>query len=537
MPSLHHTRPILLSLAVFVLLAIAQTWPMATSPSHLSRVEGDGALNVWAVSWVGHALTHDPSELFNGNIFYPEKRTLAFSEAMLVQGAIAAPVISFGGSPVLAYNLSLFTGLVLTGWAFCLLAWKWTGSWAAGYVSGSLAAFNAFTLVQFTHLQYLHVEFIALMLFGLDRVLAKGGAKPIAALTAGVVLQALTSIYLLVFSTWLLLSACLGRARALTLRTIGQLAIAGVLSMLVLSPYLAQYLAVRQEMGFRRDAAQQEVASWANYLNTGSRLHYPRWSHEFSSQSTSNTFPGVVALLLIAVAVSDRRNTTDRRFQMCAAGAVGCCAISFAPVLPFYPALHSAIPLFQAVRVIAHIGEIVLLMIAVLAGFGVATLQRTLAPGRVWQAAAAATLLLLVNVEATRAPVGLARFDGVPPIYDILANERGAVVAEAPFPIPQQWFLNASYMVNSTRHWKPLLNGYSGFRPPSYEASYQAMSRFPSDESLLALSALGVTHIVVHQRAMNQGNPDDRYDPYEHVASLRMIARDDDVLIYRLVGR
>ena len=222
---------------------------------------------------------------------------------------------------------------------------------------------------------------------------------------------------------------------------------------------------------------------------------------------------------------------------MSAAAAAGCCAISFAPLLPFYPALHAAIPLFQAVRVISHIGLVVLLMVAILAGFGVATLMRSLSQQRIAAAFAAAFIFLLVNGESLRAPVGLNWFDGVPAIYDRLAAERGAVVVEVPFPIPQQWFLNAPYMVNSTRHWRPLLNGYSGFRPPSYEKSYQAIQRFPSPESLIALSALGVTHVVVHQRAMNHGVHDDRYDPYVDVASLRLVARDEDVLIYRLFGR
>jgi hypothetical protein len=82
-----------------------------------------------------------------------------------------------------------------------------------------------------------------------------------------------------------------------------------------------------------------------------------------------------------------------------------------------------------------------------------------------------------------------------------------------------------------------MLNGYSGFLPPSYDRSYQAMASFPSDASLIALSQLGVTHIVVHQRAMNHGEPDTRYDPYESVASLKLLARDEDVLIYQLLRR
>jgi len=36
----------------------------------------------------------------------------------------------------------------------------------------------------------------------------------------------------------------------------------------------------------------------------------------------------------------------------------------------------------------------------------------------------------------------------VPAVYDALAAEPMAVVAELPFPLPQQWFLNTPYMVN-----------------------------------------------------------------------------------------
>lgn len=514
-------------------------WPMPSAPRHWSRVEGDGALNIWAAGWVGHALIHSPSRLFDAGIFHPEKRALAFSEAMLVQGAFAAPIMAIDGDAVLAYNASSFAGFVLTGWGFCLLAWRWTGSWSAGYVAGSLAAFNAFTLVQLTHLQFLHAEFLAVVLFGLDRLITSGRASSIATLAAGFALNALTSIYLMVFSIWMLLFACLARAREQWrggAAAIGRIAAAGALAALLLSPYLAQYAAVSSAMGFSRGWDEEEAASPANYMSTGSRLHFERWSRDFSALATSNTFPGFAALALVAVAFSDRRNTADPRFQMCAVAAAGCAAVSFAPLLPFYPALHAAIPLFQAVRVLPHIGEVVLLMVALIAGFGIASLARAWRNARSWPLAVIIAMIA-VNGEALRAPIGYTWFDGVPEVYDVLAKEPGVIVAEAPFPMPQQWFLNAPYMVNATRHFRPLLNGYSGFRPPSYERSFEAMRTFPSDESLLALSQLGVTHIVVHQRAMNHGEKDDRYDPYEKVASLRLIARDEDVLIYRLLRR
>jgi hypothetical protein len=218
---------------------------------------------------------------------------------------------------------------------------------------------------------------------------------------------------------------------------------------------------------------------------------------------------------------------------MCAGIAVGCGAVSVAPLLPFYRYLHAAIPLFQAVRVLAHLGQVVLLMIAVLAGYGVASLQHAWKHARSWPVVAV-SLLVLVNGEALRAPMGYVWFDDVPAIYDVLATEPGAVVAEVPFPMPQQWFLNGQYMVNSTRHWRPILNGYSGFRPESYYTSYEAMRGFPSEPSLMTLRQRGVTHFVVHQRAFEEGLGAARFQELALVPSLQLVAHEGDIVIYRL---
>jgi hypothetical protein len=176
-PVRHRSGGPLIALAVFALLAIVHTWPLGTNPAHLSRNDnGDALLNTWAIAWVAHQLPRDPVHLFDAGIFYPEHLTLGYSEAMIVQGVMAMPILAAGGSLVPAYNLVLMAGLLLTGWAFCLLVWRWTGSWAAGYVGGSLAAFNSHVLTRLPHLQTQHVEFIALVLFTLDRLIGVAAA-------------------------------------------------------------------------------------------------------------------------------------------------------------------------------------------------------------------------------------------------------------------------------------------------------------------------------------------------------------------------
>jgi hypothetical protein len=94
--------PRLAALALFIVLAVVHTWPLASDPAHLSRNEnGDTLLNTWIVAWVIHQAPRAPLQLFNANIFYPEPNTLAYSEALLVQSAMGAPLVWAGASPVL----------------------------------------------------------------------------------------------------------------------------------------------------------------------------------------------------------------------------------------------------------------------------------------------------------------------------------------------------------------------------------------------------------------------------------------------------
>ena len=528
------------ALAVFALLACIHTWPLARNPAHNSRIDsGDALLNMWAVAWVAHALPRDPLHLFNANIFYPEHLTLAYSEAMIVQGALATPLVAAGASPVLAFNIVLLAGLTLTGWAFCLLIHRWTGSWGAAYTGGSLAAFNSHVLVRLVHLQTQHVEFIALVLFALDRVLTSRRLRDALLLGLGFALQGLTSIYLLVFTAWMLIFATLTRAREWLRRDgvqiVGSLGLAAVVASILMGPYLLAYYRLRQSSGFERAVSENQMyaASWIDYLSTGSRFHYALWSHRFVDASNSATFPGIVAVTLVVMACLWPETRRDRRVQMCIGAGIGCAIVSMLPRTPVFGLLWAAIPLFRAVRAIARLGQIVLLMIAVVAGFGVAGLQRRVPDKRTWTAIAVA-LCAAVNLEAFRAPLGYRVFTGIPPIYDELAPARGAVVVELPFYPPAAFFGSAMYMLNSTRHWRPILNGYSGFQPASYADTYTAIKDFPDLAALDALHARGVTHVVVHKNEFSRALGMERFDSIAESPALQRVADDGEIQIYRL---
>ena len=74
------TRAGLVALAAGMVLATVMTYPTIVHPKSFSRSDSDdGKYSLWNVAWVAHAVTTDPAHLFDANIFYPHRGTLAYS--------------------------------------------------------------------------------------------------------------------------------------------------------------------------------------------------------------------------------------------------------------------------------------------------------------------------------------------------------------------------------------------------------------------------------------------------------------------------
>ncbi len=488
-------------LALFVALTAFHTWPLASAPGRWSRNDnGDALLNEWAVAWVAHQLPRDPIHLFDANIFCPERRTLAFSEHLVVQATMVAPVMWVGGSAVLAHNLALLAGFALTGWAMCFVISRWTGSRMAGLVAGSLAAFNAHTLTRLAHLQAQHLEFLALALFAFDRLLATPRVRHALAMGGWVALQSLTSIYFLLFTAVAMIAAAAVRPAewmGRRFRRVAPLVLAGAAAAgAVLLPFLFMYWAVRRDHTVVRTLKEVALfsASVRDYLSTGALVHWGWSQHVWTGNAL---FPGVIATILALVAIVSGIAWKDRRARMWLAIGVATFTLSLGTNVPFYGWLFRHVPLFDAIRAVNRFGQFALVALAALAGFGAAFVLARVG-SRKLAAAVGLSLVALVNAEAWRGPIHYTAFEGIPPLFRTLAGVRGAVVAYVPF----WWFsgeigLNGVYMLASTENWKPMLTGYSGFVPSSARRSIEALKSFPSDESLEYLRHAGVTHVVV----------------------------------------
>lgn len=535
------TRLAFVLLLLFTGMAVLHTWPLAERPATWSRHDnGDAMLNEWVIAWLAHQLPRDPLHLFEANIFYPEPNTLAFSEHMFVQGLMGAPLLWAGLATLLVHNLLIMAGLALTGWTMGLVMYRWTGDYWAATVAGLLLAFNAHSLTSLAHLQAMHVEFLPLAVYALDRLFARPRIMTAVGLGVAIALQALTSNYLLVSMAFAMAAAAAlrpaewlgaGRGRAFLL-----LLLAAALASVVLIPFLLPYLHAQQAQGLTRplDARWLYEGSWRAYLATGSRLHFSAWSAPFWSNSGAALFPGFTPLLLTSVAAASGIAWRDRTLRLWVAIGVAGFLLSFGTGLPGYGLLYRFVPLLQGIRAPVRFGYLTLVAIAALAGFGLAWLNQLewLSRGRRRRALGLMTVVV-ITAEAARLPLGYVPRYEVPQVYHALTLERPGAVVELPLPPPPAFARNAPFMLNSMIGWWPLVNGYSGFLPESYRERRVDVALFPADESISLLRRLGVRYVVIHREEFSQRWPD-ALQRLDAASALRPVAAAGDIAIYRV---
>ena len=147
------TRFVAAALLVFALLTAVMTWPQAARMRDGVHDPGDPLMVTWVLAWVAHQLPSAPGHLFDANIFYPERNTLAYSETLVVPGALAAPLHWAGVSPLIVYNLVFLSGFAISGVGVALLVRRLTRSVGAAIVAGIVFAFAPYRIDHYAELR------------------------------------------------------------------------------------------------------------------------------------------------------------------------------------------------------------------------------------------------------------------------------------------------------------------------------------------------------------------------------------------------
>jgi hypothetical protein len=550
-----------------LLLAIVMTWPMAAKFDRAARLNfGDGEWSVWNVTWVAHALTTSPSRLFQANIFHPDRDTLAYSEANVVTGALGVPFhLATGGNPYATHNGAVMTGLVLS----FVFAWGLAAYLGA---SGPLACVFA---IAFTYCPYLfartaHIQLM--MTFGLPlslwmfhRVVDRPSVARGAVLGIALAAQALACAYFGIFAG---LAVGLGTIVYAVARRLWPsraywtaIATGAAFSIGLVAPFFAPYIRVQGELGFARqlDEAAMFSADWQAWLASSAWAH--RWMLPWLEQWNEVLFPGFlltglgIAGLVVglrpwrggsASPTLDAQSagadgspglTVWRRETTLFYGLMGGIAFwaSFGPDAGLYTLLYRTIPVFTFLRAPGRFGILVVLALGVLA---LVALQALLAHrSRRTQWTVGTLLALLVGAEFFTAPISFQDASNPAPHHRQLADLPDGALIEMPFWYERLDFpRHARYMLWSTYHWKPMVNGYSDHIPQWFRDQAVPLSSFPTRESFRLLEPHGVRYVIFHLR-WYAGNSrvalNERLELYQ--AYLRPINVEGEVWLFEIV--
>jgi hypothetical protein len=456
--------------------------------------------NLWRLRWVAHALQTAPARLFDGNIFHPEPRTLTFSDAMPVEGIVAAPLLWLGLAPVLVHNLLLLGAIVASAVGMWALARSLTGSHAAGIVAGLIFAFVPYRFEHYMHMELQWTMWIPWAFWALHRTLETRSWRLGLATGGFVALQMLSSIYYGVFLITLL-GAC-GLLLLVAQRSrefwpsVRALVPGAVLAAAVCGLYAVPYFATKAEMGGRSSVELVAFSARPSSYLVATPDNVV-WGTAFQSRGRleRRLFPGLLATLLAIVGLLLRPPPKVALVYL--VGLVLAFDMSLGLSGLVYAPLYEHVPFYQGLRALARLGIFVVFFLAALAAYGFAAIAG-LVPAR-WRSGLAVVVCLVLLGEYRVRPLALVPYPNTaPPLYAWLAKQPRGVVAELPLPVDGLPGVDPAYTYLSTFHWQPIVNGYSGFYPASYLARVDQMARFPDETSLTRLRRDGVRYVVVH---------------------------------------
>jgi hypothetical protein len=163
-----------------------------------------------------------------------------------------------------------------------------------------------------------------------------------------------------------------------------------------------------------------------------------------------------------------------------------------------YRGLYDYFLPFKALRIPARMGLMVGFSLAVLAGYGATRIAERLRSVNARRAVL--TLIgVLMLAEYASHPLELWAAPRQPPqAYADLVRDAGDSPTSVIFEFPTGAMEDPEYLYYSTFHWQYLVNGYSGFFPPSYQRIVNAVRGFPDETSMNMIRSHGVRYLVIH---------------------------------------
>ena len=515
-------------------------YPISIHPGRHARADSsDGQFSLWNVAWVARTIVTDPVHLFDANIFHPHRGTLLYSEANLVAGTLAAPGYWATRNPYIAHNTVVLAAFFASALGMYLLAIYLTGNCWASAVAAICFAYCPFLFAHTTHIQLLMTPGIPFSMLAFHRLADRPTRGRGMALGLAMAFTALSCAYYGVFVMLLIGWAVLVTAGTRRLWTDGgywlAIGMAALVGALVVLPLFVPYRLLQRSGGFDRPLAEsgRYAADWHSYLASAGRAH--QWMLPYVRPWRDVAFPGFVALVLgvgrLATAFRLRGRPAETALLY---GSVTVLAFwaSLGPVAGLYSLFFYTLPGFTLMRAPVRFALIVAFGLSVLAAQAIAALL----PRLRWPAGVGALLVALAIADHL-VPLNFPQPPAPSPAYGVLARMPAAPVIEMPFFDRSRFYSRHTiYMLMSTWHWMPLVNGYSDYFPPEFGETAVALAPFPYPNAFEVAGRLGVRYAMFHldgYDAKTRAEVEERLRQF--AGRLRELYADDQTRLYEII--
>ena len=479
-------------------MTIILTWPQILHLGGAVPDHDDPFFSMWRLAWIAHALPKDPAHLFDGNIFYPHARTLAYSDAMLLPGLLAAPWLWAHVNLLLVYNLLLLAGIVSSGVGMFLLVRHLTSDADAALVAAAIFTLAPYRIEHFMHLELQWTVWMPLAFLAVHRLFDRPSPERGLAVGLLLALQLLSSVYYGVYLALIVTALVVLLAAARTARVraaLLPLCVAALVAGAMAAAYGLPYLESARVVGTRAPGETASYsAQWSSYLSAPAQNWLWGWTAVGFEGNELHLFPGVVAVLAAALGLVGHRR--DRTVWIYLALTLLAIDLSLGMNGTTYSWLYRHVGPLSGFRAPARFAILAVCALSVLAGFGFQYLRGRVAAPR----ALLIAVLVAIGIDSGSAPLRQTEVQrSTPYVYTALDTfldpQHKSVVIE----LPMAAGFNAVYMFWSTRHWRSLVNGYSGYAPRDFEETVKCLCTFPDAESIARLQALNVGHVLIHE--------------------------------------
>lgn len=189
------TREVVWCAAVSMLASLVLLTPHIMNIRHVPD-GGDPIFSAWRLARFARQAVHEPTRLFDGNIFHPARATMTYSDPTVFEAVIGLPWIVAGADPLVVANALFLASFPACALAFFYAGWRLTSDPLIGCIAGILRGLSPFKIDHYSHLELQFFFCAPVAVVALLRMFASPSMRTGAWFGGVVACQWLASMYL-----------------------------------------------------------------------------------------------------------------------------------------------------------------------------------------------------------------------------------------------------------------------------------------------------------------------------------------------------